>query len=74
MLTTVLIFAFFFQDTQSFSVLCYLHHIFPPQEKLEIDETSTKHRKKFFLDAQESFAVLADTQTEVDAKLKLLNV
>lgn len=53
----------------------YLHHPFPPQQKIAVDETGSKYRKKFSIgDSQESFAVLADTQDELDAKVKLLKI
>lgn len=56
-------------------ILWSLHYLFPPQQKTASTDNGQKISKKFTIaDSQESFAVLAKTQDELDVKLKLLKL
>lgn len=49
--------------------------MFPPQQKVAADDTGAKFRKKHsIVDSQESFAIIADSQNELEAKITLLKL
>lgn len=56
-------------------IFWFLHNIFPPQQMTSMNSSGSKIRKKFsILDSQESFALIAATSEELEAKLKLLKL
>lgn len=68
-------FVFFFLESKIICTLWHIHHLFPPQQKIKTDSTGAKYRKKFsILDSQNSFVVLADSEEEMEAKIKLLEL
>lgn len=68
-------FIYSYIESKIFDTLWYCHNLFPPQLKINTDENGAKYRKKFtILDSQESFAIVAGTVEELDAKIKLLKI
>ncbi|XP_037809229.1 uncharacterized protein LOC119601998, partial [Lucilia sericata] len=63
----------FNEESVVLTVLWNIHHLFPPTQKVTSDMSGAKIRKKFsVLDSQESFAILAESEEEIEIKLKLL--
>ncbi|KNC27225.1 hypothetical protein FF38_05810, partial [Lucilia cuprina] len=63
----------FNEESVILTALWNMHHLFPPTQKVTSDMSGAKIRKKFsVLDSQESFAILAESEEEIDIKLKLL--
>ncbi|XP_065356338.1 uncharacterized protein LOC135950732 [Calliphora vicina] len=61
------------EESKILTTLWNIHHLFPPTQKVTSDESGAKVRKKFSVpDSQQSFAILAETEEEINIKLKLL--
>ena len=53
----------------------HIHHLFPPQQKIERDSNGAKYRKKFsVLDSQKSFVVLAESEEKLEMPINLLEL
>lgn len=52
-----------------------MHHIFPPQQKQITDKTGAKIKRKYSIpDSQNSFALIAENNKEMDIKVELLKL
>ena len=62
-------------ESNILGILWYLHHLLPPHQKVYTDESGSKLRKKFSIqDSQESFAIVATSEEELNIKLNLLRL
>lgn len=65
----------FFTNSKIFAIFWFLHHIFPPRQRVHTDESGVKHRKKHtVINSQESFAIIAEAKAELDVKINLLKL
>ncbi|XP_075158212.1 uncharacterized protein LOC142231488 [Haematobia irritans] len=62
-------------DSRDFSLLWYLHHLLPPQQRSKTDESGAKFRKRCtVVESQEGFAVVGTSMEEIEAKLNVLKL
>ncbi|XP_065356917.1 uncharacterized protein LOC135952157 [Calliphora vicina] len=63
------------EESKMFTILWHAHKLFPPQQAFTTTPSGEKIRKRFSVaDSQESFAVLATSNEELETKLKLLQL
>ncbi|XP_065354405.1 uncharacterized protein LOC135948881 [Calliphora vicina] len=66
---------YIFTESKQFAILWYLHHLFSPTHKINTDPSGSKIRKKFSIaDSQHGFAIIADTNEELEMKINLLKL